>query len=32
MLTDRDTSIIAQVSAKVAGSVCRGKGAEGITE
>ncbi len=32
MLTDRDTSIIAQVSAKVAGSVCMGKGAEGITE
>ncbi len=32
MLTDRDTSIIAQVAAKVAGSVCMGKGAEGITE
>jgi len=32
MLTDRDTSIIAQVAAKVAGSVCMGKGAEGMVD
>ena len=32
MLTDKDTSIIAQVAAKVAGSVCMGKGSAGMAD
>ena len=31
-MNDKDRSIIAQVAAKVAGSMCMGKGREGITE
>ena len=31
-MNDKDRSIIAQVAAKVAGSMCMGKGGEGITE
>ena len=31
-MNDKDRSIIAQVAAKVAGSMCMGKGRDGITE